>query len=72
MPEAMKNVPVRVLVLNSIRSAAMRLSLDTNTTLPDARMRSTSLKISTSSAKSCMSLQFDLDVTDQIGSASLS
>ena len=42
MPDAMKNMPVFVLVLNSIRSAAMRLVPDTNTTLPDARMRSMS------------------------------
>ena len=35
MPEATKKVPVFVLVLNSIRSAEMRLSPDTNTTLPD-------------------------------------
>ena len=57
MPEAMKNVPVRVRVLNSIRSAEIRFSFETNTTWPDARMRSASLKISTSSAKNCMSLQ---------------
>ena len=37
MPEALKNVPVLVRVLNSIRSAEMRLPLDTNTTLPVAR-----------------------------------
>ena len=42
----------------------------TNTTWPVARIGRSSLKTSTSSAKNCMSLQFDLDVPDQTISAS--
>jgi hypothetical protein len=45
-----------VLVLNSIRSAAMRFAPETNTTFPDAVIRSMSLKSSARSAKSWMSL----------------
>ena len=57
VPDAVKNVPVFVRVLNSIRSAAMRLVPDTKTTLPDAISRSMSVKTSAWSAKSWMSLQ---------------
>ena len=57
MPDALEKVPVLVRVLNSIRSAEMRLPDETKTTLPLASMRSTSVNSSAWSANSWMSLQ---------------